>query len=283
MTITDLGQRGKRVYMLKRVMLCVCLSGVVLASKDGEKELDVKWVKGPSKVNLSTVSTLQIPAGYGFTDAEGTRSVMQAMGNIVSHSEIGMLASSNGWFAVFDFDPIGYVSDEEKDTLDADALMKTFKEGEVKSNAYRREHGMEEIEVVGWFKKPFYNTKTHNLEWCTSLRTKGETNLFANHNIRILGRKGITRVVLVADFDKLEESIPALAGILDAYEYQAGQKYAEFRQGDKIAKYGLAALVAGGAATVAVKSGMLKPLIKFGVLIFAGIAAFFAKFFKRKE
>ncbi len=53
-----------------------------------------------------------------------------------------------------------------------------------------------------------------------------------------------------------------------------GQKYAEWRSGDKVAKYGLTALIVGGAATAAVKSGLLIKFWKLIVAGFLGLSAF---------
>ena len=55
------------------------------------------------------------------------------------------------------------------------------------------------------------------------------------------------------------------------------RSYSDFRAGDKVAEYGLATLVAGGATAVAAKTGLLAKLWK---LIAAGIAALIA-FLKR--
>jgi uncharacterized membrane-anchored protein len=57
------------------------------------------------------------------------------------------------------------------------------------------------------------------------------------------------------------------------YTYVAGQRYAEFKQGDKIAEYGLAALVLGGAGAAALKFGFFQ---KFWKLIVFGGAALIA-------
>jgi uncharacterized membrane-anchored protein len=102
---------------------------------------------------------------------------------------------------------------------------------------------MTELEIDSWYRELFYNDATKNLEWCTQLRQKGETELLANHNTRILGRHGVTQITLVADLDQRETAIPELSDILKSYEYQAGERYAEYRQGDKIAKYGLAMIL----------------------------------------
>ncbi|MBN2684922.1 MAG: DUF2167 domain-containing protein, partial [Pontiellaceae bacterium] len=213
---------------------------------------EVEWLDGPATGRLSNIASMDVPQDYSFTGPEGTKIVMEELGNLISGNEIGMIYSqSNGWFAVFEFNPCGYVKDDEKSSLDADELMKRLRAGQKEANVRLRSLGRPELEIEGWYKKPYYNEVTHNLEWCTLIQRKGDSQLSANHNIRILGRRGVTEVVLVADPDLLDEAVPELASILNSYRYNPGEKYAEYRKGDKIAKYGLTALVAGGAAAVA--------------------------------
>jgi uncharacterized membrane-anchored protein len=59
-----------------------------------------------------------------------------------------------------------------------------------------------------------------------------------------------------------------------------GESYAEYKEGDKVAKYGLSALVLGGAAAGAYKLGLLGGLFGFFkkawqllILAVAGLAA----------
>ena len=62
----------------------------------------------------------------------------------------------------------------------------------------------------------------------------------------------------------IEQATPK---ILAAIDFNPGHRYADFNpKSDKIAEYGLAALVAGTAAAAAVKLGFFKAL---GVAIFA--------------
>src|SRR5438270_10024493 len=70
-------------------------------------------------------------------------------------------------------------------------------------------------------------------------------------------------VKLVVDPEKLQTAIPAYQSLLKDYSYKSGERYAEYRQGDQLAKYGLAALITGGAAAVAVKTGLIASLIVF--------------------
>jgi len=96
--------------------------------------------------------------------------------------------------------------------------------------------------------------------------------------------------VLVVSPDKLEAGVADLRKLLNDFEFNAGERYAEFREGDKVAEYGLAALVVGGAAAVAAKTGFWKVIVaglaaswKF---ILAGVVALGAtikKLFARKS
>ena len=69
--------------------------------------------------------------------------------------------------------------------------------------------------------------------------------------------------ILVSDPHNLEADIKQFHTALRGYDFVSGERYAEFRQGDHIAEYGLAALIVGGAAAAAASSGAMKGLGKF--------------------
>ena len=91
-----------------------------------------------------------------------------------------------------------------------------------------------------------------------------------NYNIRLLGREGVMSATIVASPEKMTQAITATKSLLQKYDFKGGKKYSEWREGDKIAEYGLAALITGGAVVAASKSGLLS---KFWKLIVVGIAA----------
>lgn len=57
-------------------------------------------------------------------------------------------------------------------------------------------------------------------------------------------------LLLVADEQNLVKTIAAAKKVLASYSFTSGNKYSEFRDGDRITEYGLAALVGGGALAV---------------------------------
>ena len=93
------------------------------------------------------------------------------------------------------------------------------------------------------------------------------------------------QVALGVDARSLDRDIADFKGSLGGFNFVAGERYSEFKPGDRMAEYGLGALVLGGAAAVAVKTGFGKAIFKFlifGVIAFGGAAAaFFRKLFRR--
>jgi len=241
----------------------VLLAAAEKENADGKDFLaSLNWVKGPATASMKTIADIDVPKDFMFTDGEGTRKLMEAVGNLTSGSEVGLLApTSMVWFIVFRFSDDGYVKDDEKDKLNADKMLQSIKKGTERGNEERKRRGWPVMNIVGWDLNPAYDPATHNLEWAIRGESQGEQ--IVNHNTRILGRKGVMEVKLVVDPEKYSAVLPEFKQLLTAYNYKAGERYAEYRPGDKLAKYGLAALVTGGAVAVAAKTGLLASIVLF--------------------
>lgn len=239
--------------------------------------------EGPTRADLGSVATIDVPEGYRFTGKEGTRKVLEMLGNPTGQNEIGLLMPSSadsaseagGWFIVFEFDPIGYVPDKDKDELSPDGVAKileSIKQGNEQANQERKKRGWNTIDVVGWEKPPFYDPASHNLIWAVRAASNqnGKTEYSVNYNTRILARRGVLPANLVVDPDKLKAVVPTYEKLLKGVTFKQGESYAEMKAGDKIAEYGLIGLIAGGAGAVALKTGFLTKFLK---PILLGIAA----------
>ncbi|RYD17272.1 MAG: DUF2167 domain-containing protein, partial [Verrucomicrobiaceae bacterium] len=153
--------------------------------------------------SLGSIADIHVPSGYRFTGSEGTIKLMEAFGNLTNGSELGYIAPLDmGWFAVFEFNDIGYVKDDEKDKLDADAILDQMKEGQKAANEELSSRGMSTLEVLGWQTPPNYNAETKNLEWAIRLRSSDGSEVL-NFKTKLLGRRGVMDVVLVCDEQQL--------------------------------------------------------------------------------
>ena len=244
------------------------------------------WIQGPTEVTVAGQAKLAVPEGYVYLDPAETAKFQELIENPSNGKESLIAPDDLNWFALFEFGAVGYVKDDEK--INATELLQSVKEGTEASNAERRKRGWGELHVVGWKFEPHYDTQTKRLEWAIIGRSDdGET---INFNTRLLGRKGVMSVVLVADNETLDAATADFKQVLTGFEYLPGERYADVQEGDKIAEYGLAALIAGGAAAVATKKGFWAVLAgffatawKFLAALVVGLGAWVKSLFSKKE
>jgi uncharacterized membrane-anchored protein len=249
--------------------------------------LKLKWQLGPTNGQIASKATIAVPKEYLFLDGPNTRRFLELMGNPPQDDHYTYAPSSMSWFSIFSFNASGYVKDDEK--IDPDALLQSLKNSDRLSNEERKRLGMAAIYTEGWQVQPHYDLQTKRLEWGVRLRTdKGEK--VVNYTSRLLGRSGVMSATLVSDPGQLPQNVEEFKHSLEGFVYASGEKYSEFKSGDKIAEYGLAALILGGAAAVATKKGFWAAIVAFlaafwkliGVAV-VGVLAWLGSLFKRKR
>lgn len=248
------------------------------------------WVQGPATVDATANSKLELPGGYVFLNAADTKKFNELNENLGTDKEVMFAPEDLHWSAFLTFDDEGYVKDDEK--IDAPALLKALQENTEAANEERKRRGWGALHIVGWSQEPKYNATTKRLEWATLLRSDNGEGI--NYFTKILGRRGVTTVVLAAAPGDLADASASLNATLEGYTFNPGHTYAEWVPGDKVAEYGLAGLIIGGGAAAAAKAGLLKGLWKFIVAAFAAgwklivvaavaVAGFFRRLFGRKD
>ena len=235
-----------------------------------EKEFAaLAWVKGPTTVEVAANSKLTIPAGYVFLNRADTKKFLELNRNLSNGKEVMVAPEAGEWTAYLEFNDGGYVKDDDK--IDSAALLKSLQENTEAANEERKKRGWALLHVTGWAAPPAYNSATKRLEWATVLSSQGHENV--NFFTKILGRRGHTSVVMVSSTAGLAGAEATLNTVLDGYTFNSGETYAEWKPGDKVAEYGLAALVLGGAAAVAAKKGLWGVLAGFLAAAWKAIAA----------
>ena len=265
------------VFRKLAMALALSLCAVVAHADEGDDAFrKLPWQDGPIKVDVGTNATLEVPKGYSFLGPDGTRKLEELLHNPPDDEPTYTFAPSDGaWLAYFAYDDTGYVKDDEK--IDADALLQSFKDGTEEANEERRKRGWEAIHVVGWKASPVYDTQFKTLAWSILGREDGSKEDIVNYNTRLLGRTGVMRVLLVAGSEDLDAAVADFKQKADGFAFKPGQTYADFRSGDRVAEYGLGALIVGGAAAVAAKKGVFAVIGKFFLVawkfILIGLAA----------
>ncbi len=244
------------------------------------------------------LARLTVPPQFNFLGPDDAETVLVKLwGNPPSDQKpLGLLIpagmnpfSSNVWVVTIDYSEDGYVKDDDASKINYDDLLKQMKKSIADENKLRHDKGYPTLTLVGWAAPPHYDAATHKLYWAKDLKFEDETNDTLNYSIRMLGRKGVLELNAIAGINQLAEIDQQTPQILAMVDYKEGNRYADFDpKTDKVAKYGIAALVAGGVLAVAAKAGFFKLLLvglvamkKFVILAVLAIGAFFKKLFKR--
>jgi uncharacterized membrane-anchored protein len=220
------------------------------------------WQVGPTKVQIGSHATFDVPEGYAFLGAQDTVTLNELMHNPPDHADTYTLAPRDlHWVAMFSYEDTGYVKDN--DDLDADAILSSVREGTEAANKERKERGWGEVHVVGWSFKPKYDPQIKSLAWAIRAKSSETGHDIVNYNTRLLGRLGVMDVVVVTGADEMAGAVNEFKDALGGFSFVPGETYAEYRAGDRVAEYGLAALITGGVAAVAAKKGFFTVVAGF--------------------
>ncbi|MBP2653718.1 MAG: Protein of unknown function rane [Firmicutes bacterium] len=289
-------------YLIGLILLFILNFAVVgeAATTSNQATLERAWkqaekaaIDGPKEVSLGDQAKLNLPDKYIFIPKNEANNIMKAMGNGDSKDLLGMVVSKNSddnWYIVIEFRPEGYIKDDDAKSWNIDDLFKELKEGTEELNKERTKKGFKEMEIIGWVEKPQYDQAKRQLIWSISSRDKGDTSddNTINYNTYVLGREGYIDMCLVTDLKEIERDKPAALDLLKAIEYVPGKRYEDFNSStDKIAEYGLAALVGGVAAKklgiLAIVGAFCLKFIKVIIVAVVALGAGIAKFFRRKK
>lgn len=242
------------------------------------------------------VATIHVSERYRYLGPDdAARLLTEGWGNPPGGETLGMLfpadispLSEEGWGVVITFDEDGYVEDDEAAEIDYAKLLDEMREGMAEENEERERLGYETLSLVGWAAPPHYDSAANKLYWAKELRFGDADVNTLNYNIRVLGRRGVLVLNAVASMDQLEPIEADMQHVLDLVEFNPGHRYADFIPGtDRVAAYGIGALIAG---KVAAKAGFFKVLLagllamkKLVVVAVLGIGAAIRGFFQRRK
>jgi uncharacterized membrane-anchored protein len=233
----------------------------------------LKWQTGTIDLK-NGLAKITLTDNFRFLDHENAEKVLHDLwGNPPDDSELGMIFPADKgpldhgtWGIMISYEAGGYVKDDDADKINYTDLLKQMQTAVHEQNEARAKEGYPTMELIGWAAPPRYDKATHKLYWAKELNVGGYSQNTLNYNIRILGRRGVLVLNAIApmrDFVEIDGKIPEVLPMVD---FEQGNTYADFDPKiDKIAEYGLATLVAGGALGAAAKLGLFGVILKYGL------------------
>lgn len=241
----------------------------------------------------NNVATLSISEDFYYlstTDAE--KVLVDIWGNPPGAETLGMIFpiqytpfDKAAWAVMIQYEEDGYVSDKDTNNINYTELLAQMQDDTQATSKERVAAGYEPIKLVGWAAQPHYDSTEKKLYWAKELVIGENTTHTLNYNIRILGRKGVLVLNFIAGMPQLEEINQNLESVLALANFNEGSRYADFNPDiDKVAAYGIGALVAGKVLSkIGMIAGLLLFLKKFWILIAIGIGGLFKVLLNQKN
>lgn len=280
----------------------LCFSGLTFAQAADDSEAQAKALLASLQYQTGTVAVteakaqLDLKSGFRYLPQKDARRVLEEYwGNPPDESVLGLiipdkdpLGTEHSWAVVVTYNDEGYVSDADANEIDYTDLLKDMKAETKESNEYRKSEGYQEIELIGWAEPPRYDATSKRMYWAKELAFTGQQDNALNYDIRVLGRQGYLSLEAVASIKDLNRVNEGMKQILPMAQFYAGNTYADYNAStDKLAAYGLAALVGGGVAAKAGLFAKLGALLlagkKFIIIFLIAIGAFLKKIFGKKD
>lgn len=238
-------------------VLCVLIVGGLpccgqpssLAPQIMSGQQQIKWVIGPTKADLGTVAEVEIPEGYRLTDAAGARVLLERMKNPATLGLAGILMPESGaWWVVLEFNDIGYLPPTTVKWISKDTILKGMQVKIEAQNKLRAKQGAPPITALNWELAPEYNAADDSLAYAIQIETGADKII--NQSVRLLGRKGVLTATVVQKV-KAAPDKAALKELMKSIAFKNGLRYADYQEGDKVAKVDMYQLITGEEQMIA--------------------------------
>jgi uncharacterized membrane-anchored protein len=293
------------VNITAAVLICAAFGAPAYsqAPAEAEPEAASPEEQGLPELKFSTgdivlpnkVATLRLGEKYHYLAPAEANQLLQIWGNPPDEDTQGALypadvnpLGENGWAVFLTYTDDGHIDDSDANDIDYDDLLKDMKAGVEDSNDARKEAGYPTMHLLRWAEPPRYDAATKKLYWAKEISSDAGESHSLNYDVRVLGREGVLSMEAVAPMDLMEQVRTDMRPLLEVAEFNEGYRYAEFNaKTDRMAEYGLGALIAGGvAAKLGLFGKLFALLVAFKKVILVGLIAaggWIAKLFGKKK
>ena len=290
--------------LLAALFVGMALSAAAQAPEEGTKEAgttpeqfiaSLHFKEGDIAVPQADAHFRLTPAFRYLEQADARRVLESLWGNPPDESVLGMIVPASpsllddkSWAVVVTYADDGYVSDEDAAKIDYQAMLEELQQGTRDDNDARKEAGYGTVDLVGWAVAPRYDGASKKLHWAKELKFEESEQNTLNYDIRVLGRRGYLSLNAISGMSELGVVQTGMQQLLPMAEFDTGARYADYDAStDKVAAYGVAALIGGGLAAKAglfAKLGLiLAKFWKLGLIAVVALGALIRKMFSGKR
>ncbi len=232
-------------------------------------------------------ATISVPGDMRLLDRMDAQRLLELYwGNTEDTTVLGALVPANAVVMndvelafILYYDEAGYVSDDDANDMDYDALLSDLQEYTRAISDSLAAMGYPRQELIGWAQDPTYDSENKVLRWAKHFRftfPDTESNEALNYDCRILGRRGYVTLQALSDYSEADSVIAKGNELSALVKFDKGYRYEDFDPDeDEVSDWTIGGLIAGTAllskAGVFAKIGLL--LAKGWKLILVAVVA----------
>ena len=208
---------------------------------------NLSWQLGPNSHTLpasnAVIQTQQDEAFLHGTDAHEFARLSEGHSRFQPDAVVlkldGPLAES---VVMYTYSDVGYLKmDDWEEYIDPAHILDEIKRKTEEDNRDRAP-GYPVLYVDGWLEKPHLDRENAIVYWAIKGHAE-EGSQFVNAKALKLGRKGMSDLIWIGSPDQFQDASRSLRPALEAYRYNSGFRYADFRPDlDTVAAVGVGAI-----------------------------------------
>lgn len=234
------------------------------------------WTGGTHSLDASH-GRFTAPTGANMVESAEARRFDEIINGTTSSDSEGVVILK-GRTLYLSYNDSGFVTVDDWKDVDATKLLDGMKDSTEKANDERVKNGVSPIHVDGWVQPPTLDQRRKSVRWVMGLHDE-QRKRFVNAVALQLGRHGFERFTLVSRGDDPAGDRALLASLVTDYRFDNGSRFQDYVKGDRLAGFGIAALVGTAAGATLLKTGALAGLLlllkKFIIVIIAVGAGLF--------
>ena len=227
-------------------------------------------IAGPATVNLGDRAAFIVPAGCKFVDASVARVLLANTTNPIPNNLAGILIPDSGQsFSVIQLADVGFLKNAGKERLNPSAILKGIRQEVSRQNQDNVRPSAPTAADVDWLLAPSYDADHNTLEY--AIKAKGAGGASVNYVSSVLGRRAVLSLTTVFPLVPAP-NLSFQKELAKGLSFKTGERYADHRPDDRLARSGLAELIVGASQAEGEPRYTLAELINVGIWVGAGLA-----------
>jgi uncharacterized membrane-anchored protein len=219
--------------------------------------------------------TLAVPARYYVLTDESAKTFYKITNGLDAPKGLEAVMLDEGWksLVLFTAELPGYLSLDDWNTLDAAAILQGVEARAARDNPERKSNGARELTAIGWSQMPELDRAAHVVR--LSLNAMAGDKPVLNNQQILLGRYGCEILEWIGGSRASDDGL--LITARTSFSFARDGEYADYREGDRKAEYGVSEFLAraiggkspaggGGSIRLAVWSGRIALIVLVSIV-----------------